>query len=426
MRATPYELQVATPLPSLHVTPDDAVTNPEMDDRLPPTPSLGLILVANFLFNVSFYIIVPTATLYSRSLGASDLYSGLVIGGITLTSAASLVPLNNVACFRDYYQPPLDLAAGTMVLGHLLYAFANVADSLALLLLGRLVNGLGFTGWLFVKRYCTDPRIVGFRRRTMCANLLVAAQTLGMVCGPLAGSLLSRLETSSRIWTGYTAPGFVMALLWLLYWVTVRVYFNDAPPRTSEDLKNISNAKLWHLDAASLRSLLTMAVASFVIFFVLGAWEADIPLATDELWGWSSFSAGVLLAVGGLVSFALILPFTMYTKRIQDRAVLATALSLALVGAVMHQSTVGAPSTLTLGGSWFFVCWGMNLDALSDKAAIVIQLSNYSGRLTGAVWGTAASSVGGEAVVGWLNLGVNALSLTLLLCNWRVLLAHTG
>ncbi|KDO25096.1 hypothetical protein SPRG_09238 [Saprolegnia parasitica CBS 223.65] len=429
MRATPYELHVlATPAstarPSV-LTPNDISTTPNDDDdenKLPPTPSLGLILVANFLFNVSFYIIVPTATLYARSLGATDLYSGLVIGGITLTSALSLVPLQHVHCFRDYYMPTLHLAASTLVLGHLLYALAHTLDSLGLLLVGRLVNGLGFTGWLFVKRYCTDPRLVGYRRRTMCANLLVAAQTLGMVGGPLLGALLAKYAPATGLWNAFTAPGWLMAFVWLVYWLVARI------------------AKLSHLDRRRRWTVLAMALGSPTIFFELGAWESNIPVFIDAAWAWTSFDAGVLIAIGGFASFGLILPLSFYTKRCPDRLVLAAAFGLALAGTLVHQCTLVHPTPGTLGLSWFLVCWGMNLgstitlslltktlpDALSDKAAIVIQLSNYSGRLTGAMWGTAGSVVGGDYVVGLGNLGLLFVSTALLVRVWRSLDAPTG
>ncbi|KDO18921.1 hypothetical protein SPRG_15763 [Saprolegnia parasitica CBS 223.65] len=443
MRATPYELHVlATPASTARPSTNDISTAPNDDDenKLPPTPSLGLILVANFLFNVSFYIIVPTATLYARSLGATDLYSGLVIGSITLTSALSLVPLQHVLCFRDYYMPTLHLAASTLVLGHLLYALAHALDSLGLLLVGRLVNGLGFTGWLFVKRYCTDPRLVGYRRRTMCANLLVAAQTLGMVGGPLLGAFLAKYAPATGLWNAFTAPGWLMAFVWLVYWLVARILFVDAPPRTQGDLHDIAQAKLSHLDRRRRWTVLAMALGSLTIFFELGAWESNIPVFIDAAWAWTSFDAGVLIAIGGFASFALILPLSFYTKRCPDRLVLAAAFGLALAGTIVHQCTLVHPTSVTLGLSWFLVCWGMNLgstitlslltktlpDALSDKAAIVIQLSNYSGRLTGAMWGTAGSVVGGDYVVGLGNLGLLLVSTALLVHVWRSLDAPTG
>ncbi|KAJ0408967.1 hypothetical protein P43SY_002846 [Pythium insidiosum] len=407
-------------------------------NRMPPLTSLAMILMANFLFNVSFYIIIPTATQYARSLGATDLYSGLVIGGITLMSAVTLIPLNSVAVFRDYYRPTLDLAAGALVLGHLLYGIAGYCNSLALLLVGRLVNGLGFTGWLFVKRYCTDPRVVGLRRRTMCTNMLVAAQTLGMVCGPLFGSLFAQFESRSALFNGNTYPAHIMALVWLGYWGAVRLGFQEVPSRTQDDIDEIKQTNVFRaLTRANWITTCSMSLVAFTVFFVLGAWESNIPIVGDHEWRWNDTDSGVFIAAGGLLSFAFILPVTWHAKRFQDRLILLLGLSLALLGALVH--TIGPLTRAAYGVAWFFVCWGMNLsstitlsltsktlpDVLSDKAAITIQLSNYSGRLLGAIWGTAGESVGAEWI-GRLDLLLTLLSALSLVSFWGLFKAHTG
>jgi MFS family permease len=76
------------------------------------------------------------------------------------------------------------------MLGNLLYALAYRAKFLYLILIGRMVCGFGFTFWMYAKRYCTDPRIVGIRRRTTLAGWQVLGQGIGFSLGPFAGGLL--------------------------------------------------------------------------------------------------------------------------------------------------------------------------------------------------------------------------------------------
>lgn len=75
-------------------------------------------------------------------------------------------------------------------MGHILYATAYKANWLYLILLGRIVLGLSFTMFMYTKRYCSDPRLVGVRRRTTLAGWLVVGQGIGFSLGPFAGGLL--------------------------------------------------------------------------------------------------------------------------------------------------------------------------------------------------------------------------------------------
>lgn len=77
----------------------------------------------------------------------------------------------------------------TNILGHVLYALAYKFKFLYLILMGRIVSGFGMTGFMYVKRYCTDARLVGVRRRTTLASWLVITQGLGMTLGPFFGGL---------------------------------------------------------------------------------------------------------------------------------------------------------------------------------------------------------------------------------------------
>ena len=84
----------------------------------------------------------------------------------------------------------MHVACGSMVLGNVLYALAYRANWLYLILLGRMACGGGFTLWMYNKRYCSDPRIVGLRRRTTLAGWLVLCQGFGFSSGPFFGGLL--------------------------------------------------------------------------------------------------------------------------------------------------------------------------------------------------------------------------------------------
>ncbi|KAF7725971.1 hypothetical protein EC973_009117 [Apophysomyces ossiformis] len=413
------------------------------DNKLPPKISLFLILMANFLFNVSFYIIIPTVTNYANSLGADDVFSGLVIGGNTLSSIISIFFLNQIPMLRDRYLATLHLACASFLTGNILYALAARAQFLYLIFIGRLINGLGFTGFFFVKRYCTDPRIVGIRRRTLCCSLLVVSQSLGMVIGPLIGGQLARIGYHGVLMNMNTIAGWVMACIWLTYWVSVVIFFQDIPKTACSD-KSSQRSILKIFKKGSYGMLVITVVMSFIafsVFFELGAWEANIPIFTAKHFGWNEWDAGNFIGLIGIGSLVIVVPMTVYSKRIQDRTTAAVGFGTALIGMIIYLArlTTSGVGKADYGVSWFLICSGYNVastitlslmsklfpDKLSDVCALIVQVSNYTGRLTGAVWGTASESVT-EVGVASLEIAFTIIGFSAILILWQRIHTVTG
>lgn len=59
-----------------------------------------------------------------------------------------------------------------MFLGNIIYGLAYRSNFLYLILIGRIVAGFGFIAFMYSKRYCSDHRIVGIRRRTTLAGAI--------------------------------------------------------------------------------------------------------------------------------------------------------------------------------------------------------------------------------------------------------------
>ncbi|XP_024533708.1 uncharacterized MFS-type transporter C330.07c [Selaginella moellendorffii] len=152
---------------------------------------------------------------------------GLTVGVVTLVSFILVIPLSKLPKFKRKYSPTLDLSSACLILGHIIYALADRTGVLYLVLVGRMINGIGLTGCFFLKRYCTDPCIVGVRRRTTCTSLLILAQTLGMVAGPIVGGFLARIPMKTALFNKNTLPGWFMAVVWSIYWLLTKVLFKD-------------------------------------------------------------------------------------------------------------------------------------------------------------------------------------------------------
>lgn len=319
-----------------------------------------------------------------------------------------------------------------MVLGSILYALAYSTKFLYLILLGRMVQGIGFNGWLYTKRYITDPRVAGVRRRTTLSGFLVLGQGIGMSAGPFFGGLLFKIGFPNSIFNGLTAPGWLMAGVWVLYWVVCTIWFEDVPAVTTPREEDIQLADLsvshsrsrvrtgpdWlGINPRQWGVIVTMCWFAMTCFFILGAWETNIPvfgasgpapptqsppvasrtlfsLAAKRLpltsrststssfspFHWSPFAAGNFIALGGVTIFPFLFLNLLFARRTQDRHILAlgSALGLAgLLGTLALMSVQERAHSLTYGAffaCWFLVALGFNLASTCTLSLLTKQL----------------------------------------------------
>ncbi|PPQ78813.1 hypothetical protein CVT25_010682 [Psilocybe cyanescens] len=430
----------------------DTFQNPEL--KLPSLRSLFVIIGGNAVFQLSFFIVVSSASVYAEHLGGSATFSGLTIGIPTIFSGFALIFITKYD--GGQYAQPLTLAYACMVLGNILYALAYRANFLYLILIGRIVSGFGFISFMYTKRYCSDPRIVGIRRRTTLAGLLVIGQAFGFSAGPFLGGLLYKVGFGNQVFNGVTSPGWIMAVIWLMFWGLSSVMFQDVPrqqPAQSIELSDINSpaeqieppqtirSALREITPAQWGVIVCMCYYSMTCFFILGSWEANIPVFTAEALNYSPYNAGNFIALGGLVSFPFLLLNVWYARRIQDRVILAVGTSLGMLGLIIMLCILQT-SKVTFGSlfiCWFLIALGFNLastctlsllskqlpDTWNRKVSMAIQYSNYTGRVTGAILGGAGVKMGMTNYIA-VQLSVVGLGGVMYLTLWKQLKAKTG
>ncbi|KAG2149449.1 major facilitator superfamily domain-containing protein [Suillus cothurnatus] len=440
--------------------------------KLPSMASLVIMLVMNFLLQVSFFIIVSSANEYAKYLGGNATFSGVVIGIPTGFAVLSLIPLTRYD--KGFYKMPLHVSCCFAIMGHIAYAIAFRANFLYLILIGRCLNGVSFTMFMYCKRYCTDPRIIGIRRRTTLAGWQVVCQCLGLTLGPFLGGLLYKIGFSNSIFNGYTSPGWIMAGIYAGFWVLVTQYFEDIPqppPMTIMELSlpvtkgleiepclNYSSASATNPPSSVDKSfraqlslitlsqwgvIICMCWLSMVCFFILGSWEANLPVfgASTANLRWSPFDAGNFIALGGITCFPFLLFNVLAARRTQDRKLLARSTILGLIGLVIFLSILrtGKVNYGTLFACWWTVALGFNLattvtlSLLSKQlppewnggTSIAIQCSNYIGRVMGAIWGGSGVSVGMLNFVG-LEIAMVGIGAILFTTLWNKLKTKNG
>ncbi|PBL03464.1 MFS general substrate transporter [Armillaria gallica] len=474
-----------SPWDTLHDEP--STTDPEL--KLPQLPSLVIIITSNLLIQISFFIIVSSSNDYAIYLGGNSTFSGVVIGIPTVFAAIAVVPL--LKYDGGGYKLPLHVSCAASIVGLLLYALAYPLHYLYLILLGRIVNGIGFSMWMYHKRYCADPRIVGIRRRTTLASWLVMGQGAGMTLGPFLGGLLYKeVGFANRWFNGFTSPAWIMVGVWMVFWAAVQKWYKDpvdeqpragnnpveqaaedipmtvmssAEKTPSEAMSHPSLASRHHpvpappvpsispparqrLSSSQLAVSVCMCWFAMTCFFILGAWEANMPVfgsSSVSNLHWTPFSSGNYIALGGLTTFPFLLLNVIYARRYQDRITLAVGSALGMASLIVFIALLEARDdrvhSAAVVACWWAVALGFNLASTvtlsllskqtpgdwNNWTSLAIQYSNFTGRVTGAIWGGSGVAVGMANYVG-LEIALVGIGGVLFTSFWKDLKAKVG
>ena len=200
---------------------------------------LAVLMATAFLDMVGLLMIVPLLPFYVKKLGSGGvavfgvtlgvgLLSGIIVSAFTV---AQLVSAPLWGRFSDQHgrRPTLLIALGASAVAYLVFGFAN---SLPLLFLSRIVQGLGGGTVGVIQAYVADSTEPENRARAL--GWLSAATNLGVALGPVLGSVaISFANTdlmpgSGTVTLGDAAPGIVAASLCLLTMVFAWVYLRES------------------------------------------------------------------------------------------------------------------------------------------------------------------------------------------------------
>ncbi|XP_020112889.1 SPX domain-containing membrane protein Os06g0129400-like isoform X1 [Ananas comosus] len=407
--------------------------------------SLLLNLVNTFLYMVNTYIIVPTADDYSVSLGAPATVCGVIIGSMAVAQIFSSVYFS--AWSNKSYFRPLVFSSIVLFLGNVLYALAYDMNSIVILLIGRLLCGMG-SARAVNRRYISD--CVPSKIRMQASAGFVSASALGMACGPaLAGLLQSNFKLYAFTFNEDTLPGWVMAFAWLAYLIWLWISFKEPVRDTEVNIPEGSGSGSGHVvtdelenglaqplllssedkqnedddhdideseeasedsrkPATSLRSayrLLTPSVKVQLLIYFMLKYAMEILLSessviTGHYFRWTTSSVAIFLAVLGLT----VLPVnavvgTYISNMFEDRQILLASEIMVLVGIIFSfhvTSSYTVPQYVTSALITFVsaeVLEGVNLSLLSNVMSSRLARGTYNGGLLSTEAGTFARVV---------------------------------
>ncbi|KAJ0265540.1 SPX domain-containing membrane protein [Hirschfeldia incana] len=449
---------------------DDLQTPSEdtIDERTYHFNSLLLNLGNTFLYMVNTYIIVPTADDYSMSLGAAATVCGVVIGSMAVAQVFSSVYFS--AWSNKSYFKPLVFSSIALFFGNLMYALAYDANSMWLLLFGRLCCGLG-SARAVNRRYISD--CVPLRIRMQASAGFVSASALGMACGPaLAGLLQIKFKIYNLTFNQSTLPGWVMAVAWLFYLVWLCISFKE-PLRDTEDQEEqersnanettsmaereensriveeglrkplliTSGLKLEDEDEEDCDEseesaedsrrpansfgdayrLLTPSVKVQLLIYFMLKYAMEILLSessvvTSYYFGWTTSSVAIFLACLGLTVLPInILVGSYISNMFEDRQILLTSEIIVFIG-ILFSFNLFVPYTVpqyVISGLVMFVAAevleGVNLSLLSRVMSSRLSKGTYNGGLLSTEAGTLARVVADVTITLGGYLGRNHL-----------------
>jgi multidrug resistance protein len=164
---------------------------------------LTVLMITAFVDMLGLIIIYPLLPFYAEHLGANATMVGALIASF---SVAQLLAAPVWGWLSDRYgrRPAILVGLLLSAVAYLIFAFAN---SLWLLFLSRIVQGLGGGTIGVVQAYVSD--VSETKDRAKMLGWLSAVTSLGAVIGPAIGSALVRFG-------GHNAPGLGSAALCLL------------------------------------------------------------------------------------------------------------------------------------------------------------------------------------------------------------------
>lgn len=212
-----------------------------------------------FLYTVNYYIIVPTANSFIVLVGARPAHSAMLIGAASVsaivsalyhtfllsTNSSTIKLINGHSVFRA----PLLFSSVCAMIGNVVYAKATTHNSMAMAVGGRLLIGLG-SSEILNRQLITNciPPVRLVPEAAKFVSLSMVGTCIGSLFGALMGSVYARKE---RIVVGgdqifvdsLAAPGYLMAILWLLQLLGLFFFFEEPMEARANDSEQHSPAK---------------------------------------------------------------------------------------------------------------------------------------------------------------------------------------
>lgn len=274
-----------------------------------------LLLILGFVFIdlLGYSLILPLLPFYADTFAASLTTVGL-LG--TVNALAQLIAAPTIGRLSDRYgrRPLLIFSIVGTIIAFLLLGFAQ---SLAMLFISRIVDGLFGGNIALARAYITD--ITDSKTRARSLGMIGAAFGLGFIIGPAMGGVLSQY--------GFAVPAFAAAGLAALNLLAVLIWLPESLPaaerqalRRSPNTAFTLNKLFDELKKPCVGPLLVVQLFYNLAFILF---QTNFALFAKNSLGLSAQSTSYILAYVGLLS-VLVQAFAIgrLTGRFRERSLI--------------------------------------------------------------------------------------------------------
>jgi MFS family permease len=379
-------------------------------------PAPQLLLASQLIFNIGFYAVVPFLAVAMRNdFGMGAMAIGIVLGARTFAQQGMFLFGGALA---DRWGARQSMITGCLVriAGFLLLAWA--AD-FPLFLIGAIVTGIG--GALFspalqslvgsaaergtIQKNDQEPAAQdddgahkGDERQNNRATLfalLVVCGEVGVVVGPLLGSLLLNIGFDTSLLAGSA----VFAVMALVFWLFLPKPHARAPKTSAEALDNSPASGLW----SCLREKRFIGFAAFYSINLLATNQLYFGLPIELEHSGAGVSAlAFVFAYASVLTIILQWPIARLMRKAGPKIALPLGFALQALGfaSLAALALIPPPSGLPMLPALVLVT-GLalgNMCVMPMAMGLVLEFA--AGRPTGAYYGLLASAGGLAVVIG--------------------------
>ena len=220
--------------PARPETTDDYDHVRDNPDRKPKLSS-SLIMYAQLTLRVAvFTVALPTSLEYTEKIGGSKEIAGLMVGLVPISAVIFGWPGLWLMEAIGIKKSQIVANAFTAV-GCAMYSMCYCWNSVGLILVARFIQGIGIQGY----SYQFFSRAAGINCRSKYFIMMGACIGVGYGVGPLLGALMiaafNHLDADEhKILNKYTAPGWLMAFIYVSIIFATWFFFEDPLLETAE------------------------------------------------------------------------------------------------------------------------------------------------------------------------------------------------
>lgn len=251
-----------------------------------------VIFITIFIDMLGFGIIIPILPIFSKELGAENYQVGLIAMSFPVMNFL-FAPFWGSLSDR-YGRRPIILVS--VLLTGLAYLLFSQTINLWLLLLSRILSGIGSANLSVAQAYIADITLPQQRAKSM--GLIGAAFGLGFIIGPTAGGYLKSISATGHVdMVGYLAAGLCLLNLVMAYFLL--------PESLKEKQKDVRfNFKVVSGIVTELRkpTIRELLLINFIFITAFMMMQMSVSLFWKEKIGLNEIQMGNMFAFIGLAT----------------------------------------------------------------------------------------------------------------------------